>query len=168
MKSNQTCAELLLRISACYEGIRARTPRPIFAVRNSTPCAELSPVLVWSVFIFEKKSDTITVFKRRVIAFCECRLRRNIVVALFKTVLRTKSAAGVPLGSFCREPARRVKTYYVSFGLDRTSRLQVVGACGNAFHVTRIAVSGAVFGSLCRTPRDTDSRQRNSVLIFLL
>ena len=52
--------------------------------------------------------------------------------------------------------------------LDRTSRLQVVGACGNAFHVTRIAVSGAVFGSFCRIPRDTDSRQRNRVLIFLL
>ena len=34
----------------------------------------------------------------------------------FDSVLFMKNAAGVPFGSFCREPARRVVKYYVSCG----------------------------------------------------
>ena len=51
--------------------------------------------------------------------------------------------------------------------LDRTSRYAVC-TCGNLSHVTRIAVSFAVFGSFCRILRDTDSCQQNSVSIVLL
>ena len=78
--------------------------------------------------------------------------------------LLMNNAAGVPFGSFFREPVRRVVRYYVACGqevafffwigfLHRTN-VQVVGTCGSASDVTHLVVSSAVFGSFCRVPRE--------------
>ena len=85
------------------------------------------------IYFLKGRANTITVFKRRVIAFCECRPSRFVEyhascgkeVLLFccgmlKVALCMKSVAGVPFQSFCRELARRVKTYYVSCGKEVT------------------------------------------------
>ena len=49
VKPKQNCAELLLSIMPWWWRLRARTPRPVFAGAFDRPCAELSPVRVYSV-----------------------------------------------------------------------------------------------------------------------